>query len=242
MRLAKIVFGVLVVVFVALAVNGWRIQRKAAQLRVDDTLQSPAAVKSHDQEQGRGVVAFQRILTLSSPSPETVDSSLREINRKWHPGATVMLLEVLRFARSRHAFTEILGLLQRKSGQTFGNDFDSWYRWIWSRNYDPHPQYAEFKSALYSRIDSRFREYFVKTDNAQIRLDEIRWGGVMRDGIPPLKNPKMIPANQATYLADSNVVFGVSLNGDTRCYPKRILAWHEMFKDTIGGIPVCGVY
>ena len=64
----------------------------------------------------------------------------------------------------------------------------------------------------------------------------------MRDGIPPLKNPKMLSVAEAKYLGDNDVVFGIKLNGDARCYPKRILAWHEMFKDTIGGESVCGVY
>ena len=38
------------------------------------------------------------------------------------------------------------------------------------------------------------------------------------------------------------VVFGIAINGDERAYPKRILAWHEMFKDTIGGEHFTGVY
>ena len=133
-------------------------------------------------------------------------------------------------------------MLQKKTGQKFGQDLNAWYRWLWSQKYKPHPDYAKFQSAIYSRIDRRFAEYFTDTAGAKIRLDEIRWGGVRRDGIPPLKNPAMISAREATYLADSDVVFGVSLNGDARCYPKRILAWHEMFKDTIGGEPVCGAY
>ncbi|NET38537.1 MAG: DUF3179 domain-containing protein, partial [Cyanothece sp. SIO1E1] len=29
-------------------------------------------------------------------------------------------------------------------------------------------------------------------------------------------------------------VFGIAVNGDVRAYPKRILAWHEMFVDTVG--------
>lgn len=52
----------------------------------------------------------------------------------------------------------------------------------------------------------------------------------------------MIPADDAAYLDDDNVVFGIEVNGDVRAYPKRILAWHEMFVDTVGGVPVIGVY
>ena len=52
----------------------------------------------------------------------------------------------------------------------------------------------------------------------------------------------MISAHQATYLSNSDVVFGIEVDGDFRAYPKRILAWHEMFTDTIQGVPLAGVY
>ena len=70
----------------------------------------------------------------------------------------------------------------------------------------------------------------------------MRWGGVKQNGIPPLVNPDMIEADEASYLEDDHVVFGLEVNGDARAYPKRILAWHEMFKDTVGGETVNGVY
>ena len=52
----------------------------------------------------------------------------------------------------------------------------------------------------------------------------------------------MLAAQDAGYLEDDHIVFGISVNGDARAYPKRILAWHEMFVDTVGGVPVAGVY
>ena len=52
----------------------------------------------------------------------------------------------------------------------------------------------------------------------------------------------MITADKASYLEDDNVVFGVEINGDARAYPNRILAWHEMFVDKIGGVHYAGVY
>ena len=39
-----------------------------------------------------------------------------------------------------------------------------------------------------------------------------------------------------------DVVFGIYLGNEAKAYPKRILAWHEMVKDEVGGIPVNGVY
>ena len=105
-----------------------------------------------------------------------------------------------------------------------------------------HPRYADFKAALYGLIDPKFRGYFSSQRTSMIRLDEVRWGGVVQDGIPPLRGPEMISAKEATYLDDDNVIFGLEVEGDVRAYPKRILAWHEMFVDTVGGVPVAGVY
>lgn len=181
-------------------------------------------------------------VNLLSRSTEVVDRSLTEIDKAWHPGSTAMLVEVSRFVRSPGTVAKVFAVLELKTGQKFGPDLDAWHQWIWSQESEPHPGYAAFKSTLYSRIDPRFAEYFEDADNLSIRLDQIQWGGVRRDGIPPLKNPKMLAAADADYLSDSDVVFGIDLGDDARCYPNRILAWHEMFKDTIGGESVCGVY
>ena len=179
---------------------------------------------------------------LTARDLSVVKGSLNIISDNWHPGSATMMVEIAQFATNARALEEIFSLMESKTGQRFGTDFEKWRQWIWKQDYDPHPLYAKFKSTLYSRIDPRFAEYFRVTKDSKIRLDEIRWGGVIRDGIPPLKDPKMLAATDADYLADTDVVFGITLNGDARCYPKRILAWHEMFKDTIGGESVCGVY
>ena len=104
------------------------------------------------------------------------------------------------------------------------------------------PAYADFKASLHEQVDPRFRLYFAAERPTLIRLDEVVWGGVWQDGIPPLRAPRMLRARDAKYLADSDVVFGIEVNGDARAYPKRILAWHEMFTDRVGGIEVAGVY
>ena len=76
----------------------------------------------------------------------------------------------------------------------------------------------------------------------EIRLEEIAWGGVLKDGIPALTNPKFIPAKKASYLRDNEPVFGIEINGDARAYPYRIMDWHEMFNDVVGGMPVSLAY
>lgn len=110
----------------------------------------------------------------------------------------------------------------------------------------PHESYHAIKMKLLGNTDKRFLEFFAgefgKPENTKIRLEEITWGGVLVDGITSLDNPKMIAASEADYLLDDDLVFGVEINGDIRAYPLRIMGWHEMFNDTIGGVPVALAY
>ena len=185
---------------------------------------------------------LQPFIQLLSPLETDVRRALSKIEADWVDAYAIMLVEMIRFVKQQGMRQECLAVLTRATGQNFAFDVNRWLDWIWQREPGRHPDYAQFKAALYQMIDPRFREYFENRPSATIRLDEIRWGGVVRDGIPPLKTPKMIAATEATYLDDSHIVFGIEVNGDARAYPKRILAWHEMFKDTIGGESVNGVY
>ena len=169
-------------------------------------------------------------------------AALERIERNWQDSSAALLLEMVHAAPSRRVLVRLIGLIEKISGRSFDGSVDDWYDWLWSVERPVHPDYAEFKARLYAPVDPRFREYFERRPKTLIRLDEIRWGGVLRDGIPPLKNPKMIPAREATWLQDDNIVFGVAIDGDVRAYPKRILAWHEMFKDRIAGRELAGVY
>ncbi|MCI0402057.1 MAG: DUF3179 domain-containing protein [Acidobacteria bacterium] len=62
------------------------------------------------------------------------------------------------------------------------------------------------------------------------------------NGIPPLDYPKHIAAKEADWLKDEHIVFGIHVNGEARAYPKRILAWHELARDRIGGVELTIVY
>jgi len=132
--------------------------------------------------------------------------------------------------------------LEKQTGKRFGHDFERWHRWIWSLDYEPHADLALFKGLLYEQIDPRMRNFFPANLGATIRLDEIEWGGVTVNGIPPLVYPRHHAAAQADYLKDHHVVFGLAINGETRAYPKRILAWHELARDRVGGVELTIVY
>jgi hypothetical protein len=167
---------------------------------------------------------------------------LKRLAEHWDNAYAAPLLDLVPFVAPGRVQRGIVAQLEKASGRAYGGDLNGWYDWLWSFDPGQHPDYAEFKAELYSQIDPRFREYFENNPKAIIRLDEIRWGGVRRDGIPPLRRPKMLAAREATYLRDDNVVFGVDIDGDVRAYPKRILAWHEMVTDTIAGRELNGVY
>jgi hypothetical protein len=169
-------------------------------------------------------------------------AALSRVEKEWHESSAALLIEMVYRAPSRRVLLQIVSLLESKTGIAFEGDVNPWYEWLWSTERATHPDYAQFKAQLLESIDPRFKEYFANKPASLIRLDEIRWGGVRRDGIPPLKNPKMITAKEATWLEEDHIVFGVAINGDVRAYPKRILAWHEMFKDRIGGKELAGVY
>jgi hypothetical protein len=83
--------------------------------------------------------------------------------------------------------------------------------------------------------------------NASISADEILSGGPPRDGIPAIDQPRFIPAAEADFLQDEDVVISITSGDMTRAYPLRILVWHEIVNDKFGGraiavtyCPLCG--
>lgn len=185
-----------------------------------------------------------RLLSLfSQGQPEVVEKNIDYLDDNWKDAYAAPLIEVLNYSRTPHVTSQVLALLKDKTGVDKGRNPQAWYQWLWNQEEHKLDNYGDFKAAVYGQIDPKFSRYFHgRTDQTTIRLDEVRWGGVKQDGIPPLRDPKMIPADQADYLDGDNVVFGIDVNGDVRAYPKRILAWHELFVDEVGGMPVAGVY
>jgi len=99
--------------------------------------------------------------------------------------------------------------------------------------------------ALGSAIAGSFNDFDIS--NATIPLDEIRSGGPPRDGIPAIDQPKFIRPAKADFMQDDDDVLSVTVGGETRAYPLRILVWHEIVNDTLSGeaiavtyCPLCG--
>ena len=93
-------------------------------------------------------------------------------------------------------------------------------------------------------VPSSWEFQFPKTDftTKSIPFSDIISGGPPRDGIPSIDDPIFKPIADITDLKATEPVIGLILNGKARAYPLRILMWHEIVNDTIGGVPVAVTY
>jgi len=76
-----------------------------------------------------------------------------------------------------------------------------------------------------------------------VPLENILSGGPPKDGIPSIDNPKFISASEADeFLNADDLVLGIEVNGEAKAYPRKIVVWHEIVNDIVGGIPVTVTY
>lgn len=72
-----------------------------------------------------------------------------------------------------------------------------------------------------------------------IPLNELVSGGVPKDGIPSIDNPKFEDiANADQYLKDDGLGLDVEVNGKHRFYSHQILVWHEIVNEHFDGKPL----
>lgn len=114
------------------------------------------------------------------------------------------------------------------------------------------PDYLKAKRAIFTSMVPGWEKIFVE-GNIDWRF--VSWGGVLIDArkynatdeecncIPAADNPQVSSAENAAWLKDDAIVFGVEVNGEYRAYPRRIMEVREMVNDTLGGrhlgIPYC---
>jgi hypothetical protein len=76
----------------------------------------------------------------------------------------------------------------------------------------------------------------------------IKSGGPPKDGIPAIDAPRFErladgkPTGWSAALGDTEPVIALSIGDDARAYPLRILIWHEIANDIVGGTPVVVTY
>jgi hypothetical protein len=75
-----------------------------------------------------------------------------------------------------------------------------------------------------------------------VDFSEIVSGGPPKDGIPAIDTPKIKPVSVVDDLSNTEPVISLFVNGEARAYPLRVLMWHEIANDVVGGIPVAVTY
>jgi hypothetical protein len=93
-------------------------------------------------------------------------------------------------------------------------------------------------------VPADWRTEWPRTDfaNAAVPLHEIQSGGPPQDGIPSIDRPRFRIAAQHRGLDAQEPVIGLVVGVDARAYPLRILMWHEIVNDVVGGVPVAVTY
>jgi hypothetical protein len=188
--------------------------------------------------------------------------TLARIGDSGDPRAAWLLSDILRFvgrgeveAALVEAFEDLTGaslasdpVLERSSWQSMTDHLIAW-------DIPALEGYAQWKSELFTRVEPEWQAFFDDGD-ALIDWRLVSWGGVLIDDrplgtatgcvrgcIPALDDPAVTEASEGNWYPDDRIVFGVTVNGESRAYPKNIMEVHEMVNDTLGGrrlgIPYC---
>lgn len=115
-----------------------------------------------------------------------------------------------------------------------------------------YPGYLSQKFQIFTAYLPGLEQLMVDGD---IDWHLVSWGGVRIDDrpydttevacqcIPATDNPAVSTAEEAAWLDDDDIVFGIEINGEARAYPRQIMEVREMVNDTLGGrdlgIPYC---
>ena len=187
----------------------------------------------------------------------TFDHSLALVGRKMayshNPAFIPVILEFLRFQPDEESQLTLASFMVRIRDEIPEDDFsivpfeqDNWGWWVeWLAE---HPEvkapdgFDGWKGQLFNIIDEPMGAFMYPGVPTTIRLEEIVWGGVKRDGIPDLRFPPHVAPEEATYLETGDRVFGVSINGEHRAYPLRVLNPHEMANDIVGDVQFALAY
>ncbi len=58
----------------------------------------------------------------------------------------------------------------------------------------------------------------------------------------PLANSSYVKATDASFVADSDMVLAVDNQGEAVAYPVRLMAYHHVVQDVVGGTPIVATY
>ena len=223
---------------------------------VVDQFGRPPSVPSGAHSQAlRGAMetVFVDSVNQSTWGPEQT-AALEVITRSNDPRIAWLIADLMRFV-SGPGLTQALaeaaaGLLEIDTPRQnhWGTVTDHLIAW----DIAAPPDYLRYKRAIFTGMVPGWDKLFVA---GEIDWRHVSWGGVLIDSrpydrtdrrcncIPAADNPQVSSAEDANWLKDDDIVFGIGVNGAYRAYPRRIMEVREMVNDTLGGrdlgIPYC---
>lgn len=93
--------------------------------------------------------------------------------------------------------------------------------------------------------------YLFDLSTTLVPRDDIIASGMAKNSLHTLDAPTLWTPDdveryneerRGKYLVPSDLVIGVSLEGEARAYPLRVLVWHEAVNDELGGVPIVATY
>ena len=198
-------------------------------------------------------IAFVDSMKKSTWAGDQIEA-LEEIADSKDPRVVWIISDLMRFITSQHMSATLADAASRLLGKKlknvnpWGEVTDHLIAW----NIPAPPDYLRVKRTIFTTIVPGWEKIFVE---GTIDWRHVSWGGVLIDDrkydttdekcncIPAADNPEVSSAEEATWLKDEDIVFGVVVNGEARAYPRRIMEVREMVNDTLGGrhlgIPYC---
>ncbi|MEM6888108.1 MAG: DUF3179 domain-containing (seleno)protein [Pseudomonadota bacterium] len=198
-------------------------------------------------------VAFVDSMVISTWD-ENQSLALEKISASKDPRLAWIISDLMRFVPSQRLNAELTAAASALLGKRIAPE-NSWgvvtdHLIAW--DIPAPPDYLKFKRTIFTSIVPGWERIFVD-GNIDWRL--VSWGGVLIDDrpynttdngcncIPAADNPEVSSAEGASWLKDDDIIFGISINGEHRAYPRRIMEVREMVNDTLGGrdlgIPYC---
>ena len=58
----------------------------------------------------------------------------------------------------------------------------------------------------------------------------------------PLNSPSYVKQSDAAFPDEADMVLAVENNGEAVAYPVRLMAYHHVVQDTVGGVPIVATY
>ncbi len=136
---------------------------------------------------------------------------------------------------------EVDSALSALTGQRLDSEA-AWYRWLGAHPEPLPPTYQRWKGRLLAVSDPAFANLLSGPVAEGVRTELVAWAGLRVGELPRLDEPRTVGAENHGYLDGADLVFGLQLGGVLRAYPQRLLTWHPVVSDRVGGAAVLITY